>query len=267
MSFEGKSSLLNGEELRVGEQLTSPDERIYLILQPDGCLALFRKNDPQKSIWKSTIDSKITDVQGPFILKMQENNDAVVYDGKGQSVWHTATQCPDFPGLFHLEVDDDDGCYVRGRKNEIVWTSYTGMRCFREGKEGMSVLDKGQELCTDQCLVSSNEHVCLMVDSDGHIALYKTDNYDEPIWQSTIDSGVTSMEEPFVFKITDDNNIAIYDTNRQIIWKTNVSCINSDCRLVLQDDGCLQLHLKDDTNSHVWSMKDGNTVCFNGIDE
>ena len=129
----------------------------------------------------------------------------------------------------------------------------------------MSVLDKGRDMYSNQCLVSPNEKVALMVESDGRIALYKRDNYGEPAWQSTITPTASSIEEPFVFKITDDNNIAVYDIKGQLIWKTNVSCVDCDSRLVLEDDGRMRLHAKDDANTHIWSMKDGSIVHYKSV--
>lgn len=84
ISLFSKNTLEPGETLQRGESLVSPNGLYRLVLQDDGNLVLYQKNE---AMW-------FTGTQGQAIkeLVMQPDGNAVLYKYSGASAWNTNTE-------------------------------------------------------------------------------------------------------------------------------------------------------------------------------
>ncbi|MEU7691688.1 NBR1-Ig-like domain-containing protein [Microbispora hainanensis] len=99
----------------------------------------------------------------------------------------------------------------------------------------MDRLAAGQEMKAGSELVSGNGRVCLVMQGDGNLVLYRTDD-GRPLW----DTG--TWGKPVAHAVMQgDGNVVLYDDSGQAHWATNTDG-NPGAWLWLQDDGNLVLY-------------------------
>lgn len=103
--------LLPGEELKVNEQITSPNKQYRLVLQGDGNLVLYKGSN---ALWASnTVLPNIAKVV------MQGDGNLVIYTGDGQPAW----DC--YRSLGHsgarLNLQDDGNLVIYDSTNRPLW--------------------------------------------------------------------------------------------------------------------------------------------------
>mgnify|MGYP002335825529 CR=1 FL=1 len=73
-----------GSSLFAQQRITTPDRKVYLTLQEDGNLVLYRESTP---IW----DSVTIGIRKAVKLTIQSDGNLVLYNGEGKPVWNTIT--------------------------------------------------------------------------------------------------------------------------------------------------------------------------------
>ncbi|MFI7494374.1 hypothetical protein ACH9D2_06600 [Kocuria sp. M4R2S49] len=114
--------LKSGEQLALGEFLTSPDNKAKLILQDDGNLVLYRLEDGF-ALWS-------TQTQGKGVVRavIQPDNNFVLLTPNGPA-WHTETSHVaggGKPGGW-IQVQDDGNIAVYNAENKALWASWSSL--------------------------------------------------------------------------------------------------------------------------------------------
>lgn len=122
-SFQIVSNVLaNGESIKQGQGLRSPNGQYATVLQKDGNLCLY-KIDPKAKYGNQFIKCTMTvgseDKKGA-VLKMQEDGNLVLYNSKGGPVWSTDTYRGDVNKKGWRVIMDDVGNLVLVNKAEQV---------------------------------------------------------------------------------------------------------------------------------------------------
>ena len=118
--------------LRVGDRMVSPSGNVTLVMQGDGNLVLYKSTcigTPACAVWNSGTDKG----QGDYFFAMQEDGNAVVYQGTvGVSqvpLWNSKTP-GQFANYFLVVQDDENMVIYRGsgpKDNKgAVWSTKTG---------------------------------------------------------------------------------------------------------------------------------------------
>ncbi|WP_436493236.1 LysM peptidoglycan-binding domain-containing protein [Actinokineospora sp. HUAS TT18] len=107
-------ALDSGLSLTVGHQLTSPNGKHVLELQPDGNLVL---STDGAAVWASG-----TNGSGAVRGDMQADGNFVLYKDNGEAAWATQTNGSSGASLV---VGDDRGLTVVGSDGASVWSSGT----------------------------------------------------------------------------------------------------------------------------------------------
>src|SRR5258708_7943678 len=110
------NSLQPGQQLNANDQLTSNNGLIYLVMQSDGNLVLYRTQFG-RALWASN-----TWGQPVNHVIMQSDGNLVAYSSGGQSYWSTGTS--GHPGAFLL-LQDDGNLVIYDSKNSPLWASNT----------------------------------------------------------------------------------------------------------------------------------------------
>ncbi|CAF1141911.1 unnamed protein product [Rotaria sordida] len=161
----------------------------------------------------------------------------------------------------------------------VLWTHLVGQRqhnnlgggqfsCMRNQLEQISkalaawriqaprnTLQPGQQLEQDEALTSPNGAYRLVLQTDGNLVLYVSDN---TVPANSLWTTGSFRKGPHRFEVQPDGNLVIYDGNNQASWASNTRRQNADRgRLALQDDGNLVFY--DNNNQPIWAT---NTCCF-----
>lgn len=124
------SYLTTGQNMKVGDYLTSPSGYFYAILQADGNFCVYRGPDPAMSSHSWLWGSQRVGVIGTYFAQMQSDGNFCVYFGTpshpGPHLWGTADRSrPD--GQFFLAIQDDGNlCVYQGTPDNnrgYVWGS------------------------------------------------------------------------------------------------------------------------------------------------
>ncbi|CAF1278802.1 unnamed protein product [Rotaria sordida] len=118
-----------------------------------------------------------------------------------------------------------------------------------------NTLQSGQQLEQDEALTSPKGAYRLVLQPDGNLVLYASDNTVpvNALWTSG-----SFRRGPHRFVVQADGNLVIYDGNNQASWASNTRRQNANRgRLALQDDGNLVFY--DNNNQQIWAT---NTCCF-----
>lgn len=110
----GRPRLNAGEQLVVGEQLTSPDGRTILVMQGDGNLVMY---GPAGVNWHTGTNGK-----GGVRLVMQGDGNLVLYTAGNVPVWHIGANGL---GGTHVELQGDGNLVVYTAAGGVVWQSGT----------------------------------------------------------------------------------------------------------------------------------------------
>lgn len=111
----GRSSLSAGQQLLVGERLTSPNGRTYLVLQSDGNLVMYGPSGAAN--WNTGTVGK-----GGVRLVMQGDGNLVLYTAGNLPVWHIGANGLGGTGVHQ---QDDGNLVVYTATGGVVWQSGT----------------------------------------------------------------------------------------------------------------------------------------------
>ncbi|MEZ5941833.1 MAG: hypothetical protein R3C18_10595 [Planctomycetaceae bacterium] len=106
------SRLLTGEELRIEQQLTSPDGSHRLLMQGDGNLVIYSRSG---ATWATGTEGK-----GDVRTVMQGDGNVVIYSADGKAIWATGTDGN--PGA-KLVLGDSGRLEVMDKDNKGIWSN------------------------------------------------------------------------------------------------------------------------------------------------
>lgn len=107
-----------GDSLETGEKINSDDGRFYLIMQSDGNLVLYqRQNGTHHPLWATGTDGHQVDQ-----VSMQTDGNLVVYNPGGQALWNSRT--PGNPDSI-LILQDDGNLVIYAPGNRAIWATNT----------------------------------------------------------------------------------------------------------------------------------------------
>ncbi|KAJ4172202.1 hypothetical protein NW754_002390 [Fusarium falciforme] len=109
-------TLKNGEWLKVGDSLWSPDGSVELKMQEDGKLAIYWEGECRFQ----TTDEERGDIDG---IRIQEDGNFVIYDNDGNAVWASDTAEPTGDSSVEVVVQDDGNVVLY--KKTAIWCSET----------------------------------------------------------------------------------------------------------------------------------------------
>jgi hypothetical protein len=113
----GKSSLQRGEQIVVGESLTSADGRISLTIENDGRLALRTVDLGGFTLWQSNKTGK-----GPFRLTYQTDGHLVLYDGDQKPLWYSNVHGAHVAGPV---IENSGNFVVKDVDGKVLWQTDT----------------------------------------------------------------------------------------------------------------------------------------------
>ncbi|OWA52904.1 hypothetical protein BV898_17346 [Hypsibius exemplaris] len=138
-------------KLERGQSVASPDQSVYLTLQDDGDLVLYRKAD-NLVLWASN-----TYMQPSDHAIMQPDGDFVLYNKNHEKLWHSRTGCLNGcqEGAF-LVLQNDGNLVIYDDRENWLWSTNTGWLSDRERYpcwtfDRTSVRDSRSKICC-QCL-------------------------------------------------------------------------------------------------------------------
>jgi hypothetical protein len=227
--------LMPGQQLNVNQELLSQNGRVKLIMQADGNLVLYRVDDGVPLWATNTWGTRVTHAV------MQTDGNFVLYDDGGKPYWSTGTWGR--PGNW-LVLQNDGNLVLYTNSGQALWASNT----VQAWPMPTDRLTAGQQLHTNERLVSANGRVTLIMQDDGNLVLYRTDN-NEALWASN------TYGEPVTHAIMqDDGNFVVYDDAGKPYWSSN-TWGNPGAWVIAQDDGNLVVYSS--LNAPLWAS---NTV-------
>jgi peptidoglycan/xylan/chitin deacetylase (PgdA/CDA1 family) len=230
---EPQDRLEVGEQLTVGQQLTSSNGQYRLIMQGDGNLVVY--DALNKPLWSASSNGK-----GGSRVVMQGDGNLVIYRSDNTPVWHTQTN----GSGANKAVMQDDGNFVLYQGTKAMWSSKGGLiySVLGASTQVSDRLIPGQQLSVGQSLYSRDGRYRLVLQGDGNLVIYSPRN--RAIW-STKTNGKGGNR----LVLQTDGNLVLYAGNKPL-WssKTSRKAVSS---LVMQSDGNLVLY---DTHSRpLWA--------------
>jgi hypothetical protein len=211
--------LQENQQLKLGQNILSPDKNSTLWLHYNGNLILAVDNNP---VWSSGTANK-----GVVRAVMQSDGNLVLYNSNGQAVWAAATNGP---GATRL-VMQHDGNLVMQRDGTPIWHTATS-RFGSTGNRTNYILDRGHVLLPGQALYTPDRKFRLIMQHDGNLVLYSP---NRATWASNT-GGTPRGAGLAVFQR--DGNFVVYDKTGRAVWASNRGGQGGSA-LVLQPDGNL----------------------------
>lgn len=227
--------LMPGQQLNVDQRLISGNGRVVLIMQADGNLVLYREDDGVPLWASNTWGTPATHAV------MQTDGNFVVYDDAGKPYWATGTWGQ--PGNW-LVLQNDGNLVLYNHSGTAVWATNTA----QNWPPVSDRLRPGQQLHTNEELISANGKVKLIMQDDGNLVLYRTDD-NVALWASN------TYGEPVTHAIMqDDGNFVAYDDAGKAYWSSD-TWGNPGSWVIAQSDGNLVVY--NSLGSPLWAS---NTV-------
>ena len=227
------SGTLNpGQQLNVNDTLTAPTNPYQLILQEDGNLVLYRLADNYPTWASNTVG------QSSQFAIMQDDGNFVIYDTSGKALW--ASGGPGGYGGAILSLQDDGNLIVH-TQDVVLWASNTNMPC----------LFAGQQLLVNDTLHSPSNSCFLILQADGNLVLYQTNN-SQALWASGTDGKASSSAI-----MQGDGNFVIYDVSGNALWASNTPTGYGGSFLTVMDQGYITIISPNDAN--VWASSSGSS--------
>jgi hypothetical protein len=227
--------LLPGQQLNVNDKLISNNGRVQLIMQADGNVVLYRTDDGL-ALWASN-----TWGQPVTHAIMQQDGNFVAYDNAGHAHWSSNTW--NNPGAW-LVLQDDGNLVIYSLSNAPLWATNT----VQNWPAPSDRLLPGQQLNVNEKIVSASGRVELIMQADGNVVLYRTDN-NTALWASA-----TSGKPVTHAIMQNDGNFVAYDAGGHAYWDSG-TWNNPGAWLVAQNDGNLVVYSS--LNAPLWAS---NTV-------
>jgi hypothetical protein len=121
---------------------------------------------------------------------------------------------------------------------------------------GKVILTVGQEMVTDEKKYSANNEYFIIIQTDGHICIYKASNTGF-VWGT----GTNGRSPGGKLILQTDGHLVFYGTNNQVLWASGTyggqynEAKYKPTKMVLENDGVLSLY--SDTNYKVWTSTGG----------
>jgi hypothetical protein len=117
-------TLLTGQTLNEGQQLTSPNGRFRLWMQTDGNLVLYDGPPAVSSAYWSTGTWQIDPSVRPTYAEMQADGHLVLYNNSRVPAWGSGVWGPAFTNPF-MSLQDDGNLVIYEGTNNPIWASQT----------------------------------------------------------------------------------------------------------------------------------------------
>ena len=245
------NGLTAGQQLLVGDTLTSYNGDYQLILQTDGNLVLYTNNSAHTALWATGTNGKPSQC-----ALMQTDGNFVVYNATGttsssNALWASGTDNNSGAAIY---CQNDGNLVIYAANGQAIWASNTWQSASASpGYTGN--LTSGQQLVVGGTLTSSGGSYRLVLQYDGNLVLYQlnpwaalwaTGTYGQPSQQAVLQSS--------------DGNFVVYNilstdtTSADALWASNTAGNPGDY-LSCQDDGNLVIYTSG--GSPIWAT---NTV-------
>ncbi|CAF1025100.1 unnamed protein product [Brachionus calyciflorus] len=137
--------------------------------------------------------------------------------------------------------------------NRYIYTKKSSESIAFVRRGSLSLLTMTNSLKSDsmsrngQTLVSQDGTIFLIMQTDGNLVLY---NFTKPLWYSnTYKKG----KQPYYLNLKNDENLFIYDSNKNAIWATNHTIRGYPPHiLIVQNDGNAEIY--DNNGTSIWSI-------------
>jgi hypothetical protein len=240
-------TLTNNSTLLQGEYLVSQANSLYLTIQADGNLVVYRSGDfnSRFSVWASNTNGKGT---GPFRCVMQSDGNLVVYDSGNRPTWASNTNGKGV-GPYRLVMQNDHNLVIYDSANHPTWASNTYQAS--TGGACPSSLPQNINLNQDQFLQSTNGAYFLRMQPDGNLVLYNNRDWNpsHAFWASNTNGKGSG---PFRCIMQSDGNLVVYDGSNRPTWASNTNGRGvAPFRAVIQEDRNLVIY--DASNNPIWA--------------
>ena len=208
-------SLLPGQELTVGQQLTSPSGRFILVMQGDGNLVEY-DTIGNRAVWSSgTYGSKAT------FLAVQTDRNLVLYTAADKPVWWTGTVGA---GTATLDLQNDG--------NLVLYADNGSGPLWYDSVQLGGIIAPGSILPSGQIMASTSGAYELAMQPDGNLVLYTA---GAAVWSTG------TYGHPGAFLAYQmDGNVVVYSAALVPLWYTSTFGVPGP--LAIQDDGNLVVY-------------------------
>ncbi|HSX47567.1 MAG TPA: hypothetical protein VLF63_02220, partial [Patescibacteria group bacterium] len=218
--------------LTTEHQLVSPTRQYRLILQTDGNLVIYNRNNV--AIWSTgTHDTLPT----AFTL-WGVNSDLILYDSNGTWLWTAGISGM---GGTVMYLGDDGNISVNTGNGYTVWSLYTGQYYFPNH------LSMGQYLYPGQQMLSPGHNARLVLQTAGNLVAYNRSN--TAIWATN-----TGGQCPAYFTLQSDSNVVLRRCDGVADWTPSTQGTGA-VNLYLGEDGNIWLNTS--LPQTVWSLYTG----------
>ncbi len=217
------STLTAGNQLIVGQYLTSPESFYRLELNPDGNLSLM-VGSSGRSIWSSG-----TPGHANAIAVMQTDGNFVLYDANG-AYWSSSTG--GHTGSY-FAVQDDGNLVVYPPSGAGLWSTGSVQQD----------LYGGEKLMPGESIYSQSRAYQLFMQTDGNLVLYQQSS--GALWSS----GTTGHAGAHAVMQT-DGNLVVYTPGGVALWESGTDG-QGGAHLIVQNDGNTVIYSS--SGSALWS--------------
>jgi hypothetical protein len=223
----GSNTLLPGESLRAGQQLTSPGGAYLLAMQADGNLVLYWRSRP---VWFSGTSGS---TNNPMLV-LQSDGNLVLY-APGRALWNSKTS-GSAPGRLILQEDGNIVLYSQSMG--VLWASYSNGARYSDGDAITS--PDGQSFAVMQAdgnfvvytpwgvrwaSNTSGRHAAyLVLQADGNAVIFSD---TVPVWSAGSTIGAFTR-----LSMGNDGNLVAIAPAGNTVWSTNTSTSSSGARNV-----------------------------------
>lgn len=244
-------TLSNNSNLLQGEYLVSQAGTLYLVMQADGNLVMYRSGDfnPRFAVWASNTNGK---GRGPCRCVMQKDGNLVIYDADNRPTWASNTNGKGV-GPYRLVMQNDHNLVIYDSTNAPTWASNTYVA--NTAAAVPSSLPQNINLDQDQFLQSTNGAYFFRMQADGNLVLYTNRDWNpsHAVWASNTNG---KGKGPFRCVMQCDGNLVIYDGENRPTWASNTNGRGvGPYRLVIQEDRNAVVY--DSTNRPSWASNTG----------
>jgi len=228
--------LLPGQALQPGQQLDTPGQPIYCVMQTDGNLVVYWGYQANFPLWA-------TNTNGLPVTQavMQTDGNFVLYAGS-QPVWATGTNGN--PGAY-LVLQADGDLIVFNASDAPIWRSGTAIVV--APPRASSVLPAGGQLSPGPYLQAPRQPYTCVMQGGGNLVVCKLGS--SPLWATGTDGRGAA-----VAIMQGDGNLVLYTAAHVPVWASGTNG-NPGAQLVMQDDGNLVIYRPD--GMPIWAS---NTV-------
>lgn len=217
-NWRGSDSLTTGMTMVREQYIRSADGRYITVMQDDGNLVVYGPG--QTLLWNSGTPNN----PGAYIV-VQSDGNVVMYNSAGTTpLWSTGQYNI---GRFTIQSNSDLVGYSSVNTTQWVMGSYVGNPWPGVGNATYvgNQLTNGQQLHSNQYIMSNNGWFVLMMQSDGNLVEYNTLGR---IWDTATNNNPGAW-----LGVQSDGNVVIYSASGAALWSTGQQGIT---KLAVQDD-------------------------------